>query len=54
VVLALVGAGGLGMELKAGRGLFNSREAATILLAVFVLRLAVEPASQALRRRLIA
>jgi phosphonate transport system permease protein len=54
VVLALVGAGGLGMELKAGRGLFNAAKAATILLAVFVLRLAVEPARQALHRRLIA
>jgi phosphonate transport system permease protein len=54
VVLGLVGAGGIGMELKVAMDLFNYAEAATILLAVFVLVLAVEQASQALRRRLIA
>jgi phosphonate transport system permease protein len=42
------------MELKVAMDLFNYAEAATILLAVFVLVLAVEQASQALRRHLIA
>ncbi|WP_337876202.1 phosphonate ABC transporter, permease protein PhnE [Elioraea sp.] len=54
VVLGLVGAGGIGVELKVAMDLFNYAEAATILICVFVLVLAVEQASQALRRRIIA
>lgn len=54
VVLGLVGAGGIGMELKVAMDFFNYPEAATIILAIFVLVLAVEQASQALRRRIIA
>lgn len=54
VVLGLVGAGGIGMELEVAISFFNYPEAATIILAIFVLVLAVEQASQALRRRIIA
>jgi phosphonate transport system permease protein len=54
VVLGLVGAGGIGMELEVAMSFFNYPEAATIILAIFVLVLAVEQASQALRRRIIA
>ncbi|MFQ3623088.1 MAG: phosphonate ABC transporter, permease protein PhnE [Acetobacteraceae bacterium] len=54
VVLGLVGAGGIGMELEVAMSFFNYPEAATIILAIFVLVLAVEQTSQALRRRIIA
>lgn len=54
VVLGLVGAGGIGMELEVAMSFFNYPEAATIILAIFGLVLAVEHASQALRRRIIA
>jgi phosphonate transport system permease protein len=54
VVLGLVGAGGIGMELEVAMSFFNYPEAATIILAIFLLVLAVEQASQALRRRIIA
>lgn len=54
VVLGLVGAGGIGMELEVAISFFNYPEAASIILAIFVLVLAVEQASQALRRRIIA
>ena len=51
VVLGLVGAGGIGQELKASFDLFQYRNAATILLAVFVVVLAMEWATARLRRR---
>ena len=54
VVLGLVGAGGIGMELEVAMSFFNYPEAATIILAIFALVLAVEQASQALRLRIIA
>jgi len=53
VVLGLVGAGGIGMELEVALQFFNYAEAATIILAIFVLVLAVEQAGGALRARLI-
>jgi len=54
VVLGLVGAGGIGNELEVALTFFNYQEAATIILAIFVLVLAVEQAANALRQRIIA
>ena len=54
VVLGLVGAGGIGNELEVALTFFNYQEAATIILAIFVLVLAVEQAAGALRQRIIA
>ena len=53
VVLGLVGAGGIGIELKVAMDLFDYDQAATIILAIFALVLVVEQASAALRRRLL-
>jgi len=53
VVLGLVGAGGIGIELKVAMDLFNYDEAATIILAIFVLVILVERASAMLRRRVM-
>ena len=53
VVLGLVGAGGIGIELKVAMDLFNYDEAATIILAIFGLVILVEQASAWLRRRVI-
>ncbi len=53
VVLGLVGAGGIGMELKVSMDLFNYAEAAASILAILVLVVAVEGASGALRRRIM-
>lgn len=53
VVLGLVGAGGIGIELKVAMDLFNYDEAATIILAIFALVILVERASALLRRRVL-
>jgi phosphonate transport system permease protein len=53
VILGLVGAGGIGIELQVAMDLFNYAEAATIIIAIFVLVIAVEQASGAIRARLI-
>ena len=53
VVLGLVGAGGIGLELKVAMDLFQYSTASTIILCVFVLVLAVEQASSWLRRRIL-
>ncbi|MGB0684317.1 MAG: phosphonate ABC transporter, permease protein PhnE [Magnetovibrionaceae bacterium] len=53
VVLGLVGAGGIGIELKVAMDMFQYAEAATIILAIFGLVLVVEQASAAFRRKLI-
>ena len=53
VVLGLVGAGGIGIELKVAMELFNYDEAATIILAIFALVILVERASDKLRARLL-
>jgi phosphonate transport system permease protein len=53
VVLGLVGAGGIGIELKVAMDMFSYDQAATIILAVFALVFAVEQASAALRRRIL-
>lgn len=53
VVLGLVGAGGIGIELSVSMQLLRYDEAMTIILAIFVVVLAVERTSSAIRRRLI-
>jgi phosphonate transport system permease protein len=53
VVLGLVGAGGIGIELKVSMDMFEYDEAATIILAIFALVVVVERASAAFRRRII-
>lgn len=53
VVLGLVGAGGIGIELKVSMDMFEYSEAATIILSIFVLVLIVERFSSALRQRII-
>jgi len=52
VVLGLVGAGGIGQELKVAFDLFQYRSAATIILAIFVVVLVMEFATDRLRSRL--
>lgn len=42
VVLGLVGAGGIGIELKVAMDMFQYQEAATIILSIFLLVIAVE------------
>lgn len=53
VILGLVGAGGIGVELKVAFDLFDYDTAATIIIAVFLLVLMVEQGSNAIRRRII-
>ena len=53
VVLGLVGAGGIGIELKVAMDLFNYDEAATIILAIFALVVLVERLSAALRKKVL-
>jgi len=53
VVLGLVGAGGIGMELKVSMDMFQYDQACTIILAVFALVLLVERASAAFRKRIL-
>lgn len=53
VVLGLVGAGGIGVELKVAFDLFDYDTALTIILAIFALVVAVEQIGGWLRRRII-
>jgi len=53
VVLGLVGAGGIGLELKVAIDLFDYSQAATIILCIFILVLLVERCSTALRQRVM-
>ena len=53
VILGLVGAGGIGIELKVSMDLFQYNQAATAILAIFALVIAVEQASGAVRRRIL-
>ena len=53
VVLGIVGAGGIGMELKVSMDLFRYDEAATILLAILVLVVCVERVGAYIRSRII-
>lgn len=51
VVLGLVGAGGIGIELKVAMDMFQYAEAATVIILIFALVIAVERASAAIRRK---
>jgi phosphonate transport system permease protein len=53
VVLGLVGAGGIGQELKSAFDLFQYPKAATIILAIFIIVLIMEWMTDRLRRMLI-
>ncbi len=53
VVLGLVGAGGIGVELKTAMDMFQYDQAATIILLIFALVVVVEQVSAAVRRRVI-
>ena len=49
MILGLVGAGGIGLELKVAMDLFDYPAAATIILMIFVLVVVVEQAGQRAR-----
>jgi phosphonate transport system permease protein len=51
VVLGLVGAGGIGQELKVAFDLFQYRNASTIILVIFVIVLVMELATDRLRQK---
>lgn len=53
VVLGLVGAGGIGIELKVAMDMFEYQSAATIILCIFVLVIAVEQLSIYVRSKFI-
>jgi phosphonate transport system permease protein len=53
VVLGLVGAGGIGIELKVAMDMFAYDQASTIILSIFLLVLTVEQVSARLRRRVL-
>ncbi|MDP9037005.1 MAG: phosphonate ABC transporter, permease protein PhnE, partial [Myxococcota bacterium] len=53
-VIGVVGAGGIGIELKGRFDMFDFGHVSTILLVIFVTVLLLEQASQRLRRRIIA
>lgn len=52
VVLGLVGAGGIGQELKVAFDLFQYSNASTIILAIFVIVLAMEYVTDRMRARM--
>ncbi len=53
VVLGLVGAGGIGVELKVAFDLFEYDVAATIIILIFLLVIGVEQTGAWLRRRIL-
>ena len=53
VVLGLVGAGGIGMELKVSMDMFRYAEAATIILLIFLMVLIVEQLSSRIRAKIL-
>ena len=53
VVLGLVGAGGIGIELKVAMDMFAYDQASTIIFSIFLLVLAVEQVSARLRRKIL-
>ncbi len=53
VVLGLVGAGGIGVELKVSMDLFQYAEASMIIISIFALVLIVEQISSAIRKRIL-
>lgn len=53
VVLGIVGAGGIGVELNVSMQLLRYDEALTIILAIFIVVVAVERVSAEIRRRIL-
>lgn len=53
VVLGLVGAGGIGIELKVAMDMFEYQSAATIILGIFLLVIVVEQLSTAVRNKIM-
>jgi phosphonate transport system permease protein len=53
VVLGLVGAGGIGIELKVAMDMFQYQEAATIILGIFILVIVVEQLSTYMRKKFL-
>jgi phosphonate transport system permease protein len=53
VIIGLVGAGGIGIELKVAMDMFRYGQAATIILAIFLLVILVEQGSARIRRHLM-
>lgn len=53
VVLGLVGAGGIGIELKVAMDMFEYQSAATIILSIFLLVIVVEQLSTAVRNKIM-
>jgi phosphonate transport system permease protein len=53
VVLGLVGAGGIGIELKVAMDMFEYQSAATIILCIFFLVIIVEQLSTAVRNKIM-
>ena len=53
VILGLVGAGGIGLELKVAMDLFDYPRALTIILMIFALVVAVEQAGSLVRTRIL-
>lgn len=53
VILGLVGAGGIGIELKVALEMFDYDQAATTIISIFILVLIVERASTWIRSRVI-
>lgn len=53
VVLGLVGAGGIGIELKVSMDMFRYDQAATIIIAIFLLVIIVEQISSSIRKKYI-
>lgn len=53
VVLGLVGAGGIGIELKVSMDMFRYAEASTIMLSILLLVMLVERVSSTVRRRIL-
>ena len=52
-VIGLVGAGGIGQELKGRYDLYDYGHVATVLIAIFVLVFALDQISSRIRRQLI-
>ncbi|MGA1066980.1 MAG: PhnE/PtxC family ABC transporter permease, partial [Alphaproteobacteria bacterium] len=53
VILGLVGAGGIGQELKVAFDLFQYKNASAIILAIFVIVMAMETLTDWLRKKVV-
>lgn len=53
VILGLVGAGGIGIELKASMDMFSYKEASMVIILIFLLVIGVERLSSAIRKKIL-